>query len=36
MNKSAMLLSISYVCWSAYASYLTTVNWVLNKIYTEK
>ncbi len=39
VNKSAGLLLISYVCWSAYASYLTTGNWTLNKDnprYTEK
>ncbi|WP_204205711.1 TspO/MBR family protein [Mammaliicoccus sciuri] len=39
VNKSAGLLLIPYVCWSAYASYLTTGNWTLNKDnprYTEK
>ena len=39
VNKSAGLLLILYVCWSAYASYLTTGNWALNKDnprYTEK
>ncbi|WP_323714422.1 TspO/MBR family protein [Mammaliicoccus sciuri] len=39
VNKTAGLLLIPYVCWSAYASYLTTGNWALNKDnprYTEK
>ncbi|UXU84009.1 tryptophan-rich sensory protein [Mammaliicoccus sciuri] len=39
VNKSAGLLLIPYVSWSAYASYLTTGNWALNKDnprYTEK
>ena len=39
VNKSAGVLLITYVCWSDYASYLTTGNWTLNKDnprYTEK
>ena len=31
VKKTAGLLLIPYVAWSAFASYLTTDNWVLNK-----
>lgn len=39
VKKSAGLLLLPYVCWTAFATYLTTGNWTLNKDnprYTEK